>query len=363
MKHFSISNYWTRFRSWLHLHPKAALLLGGAGLIVSASLVTLALLYQKPMTAPIISSVVTKKPTPAQTAYYSQLTGIEVKSKSEETKPVTAIMIENSPDARPQSGLKSAGVVYEAVAEGGITRFLALYQSSKPSLVGPVRSVRPYFVDWLAPYNASVAHVGGSAKALKQVRSKGYRDIDQFFNAETYWRSNDRFAPHNVYTSFKKIDELNKSKGYKVSKFTGFERKNTKPASKLNAKKVAITMSSPLYNLTYSYDKKSKKYLRDMGGVPHKDREKGRIAPRVVIAMKVDERTVFEDGYRESIKTSGSGEAIIFQDGSAQKVTWTKQNPKSQLMFYDKDKEKVALARGQTWISAVPNNEGSVTWK
>ena len=107
-------------------------------------------------------------------------------------------MIENSPDARPQSGIKQAGVVYEAIAEGGITRFLALYQEAKPGLIGPVRSVRMYYVDWAAPYNASIAHIGGSAAALAEVRNGNYRDIDQFFNSGSYWRA--IATPRTMYT-------------------------------------------------------------------------------------------------------------------------------------------------------------------
>ena len=102
------------------------------------------------------------------------------------SKPVTAIMIENSPDARPHSGLKQAEVVYEAIAEGGITRFLTLFQQHKPQLIGPVRSLRMYYVDWLAPYQASVAHVGGSHASLQEIRNGKYRDIDQFFNGSSY---------------------------------------------------------------------------------------------------------------------------------------------------------------------------------
>jgi len=126
---------------------------------------------------------------PAAQKYYSPLTGEQVADEAATKQVVTAIMIENSPDARPQSGIKDAGVVYEAIAEGGITRFLTLHQQDKPQLVGPVRSLRIYFLDWLAPYNASVAHVGGSADALAEVRNGSYRDIDQFFNADSYWRS------------------------------------------------------------------------------------------------------------------------------------------------------------------------------
>lgn len=157
----------------------------------------------------------------------SPLTGIQV-TPALAKRPVTDVMIENSIDARPQSGLESAGVVFEAVAEGGITRFSALFQEAEPQLIGPVRSVRPYYMDWVAPFQASVAHVGGSPDGLKKVRG-GMRDLDEFFNPGSYWRSTSRAAPHNVYTSFAKLDALNKSKGYKTSTFTSWPRKQDAP--------------------------------------------------------------------------------------------------------------------------------------
>ena len=91
------------------------------------------------------------KPKPPQ-KYFSNLTGEQVGDEAATKQAVTGVMIENSSDSRPQSGLKKAGVVYETVAEGGITRFIALYQHDKPELIGPVRSLRIYYLDWAAPY-------------------------------------------------------------------------------------------------------------------------------------------------------------------------------------------------------------------
>ena len=348
-----------RSRAWIRRHPRKALILGGLGVILIAGGTAYALLSQP---APKIAlPAFTPKPKPK--IYYSPLTGVKVKDKAATEQAVTAIMIENSPEARPQSGLKQSGVVYEAIAEGGITRFLVLYQQEKPSLVGPVRSLRQYYLDWATPYNATIAHVGGSAAALKNVRNGSYRDLDQFFNPNTFWRSTDRYAPHNVYTSFQKIGALNKAKKYTTSKFTGFERIDGKPVAKPNATNVTINFGSSLFNTNYRYDKKSNSYLRSVGSAAHNDREKGRIAPNVVVAMNVDMVNVMEDGYRESIKTSGEGKATIFQNGTARTVTWHKKNQKSPLQFLDKNRKPVALVRGQTWIAAVPNNTGSVSWK
>lgn len=349
----------SRFRTWTRRHPRKALLLGGLILILAAGSVALALLYQQPQKIALPNFI----PQPKPKTYYSPLTGIKVKDEAATKKPVTAIMIENSPEARPQSGLKESGIVYEAIAEGGITRFLVLYQQEKPKLVGPVRSLRQYYLDWATPYNASIAHVGGSAAALKNVRNGSYRDIDQFFNPGTYWRSSDRYAPHNVYTSFQKLDAVNKSKKYKTSKFTGFARTTGKAAKKPTATRIAINFGSPTFNTSYTYNKKSNLYARSVGGAAHIDREKGQITPKVVIAMKVDMVNVMEDGYRESIKTTGKGKATIFQNGTAQNVTWSKKSQKSPLQFLDKNGDPVKLARGQTWLSALPNSTGSVSWK
>lgn len=303
------------------------------------------------------------KPRPAE-KFYSPLNGIEVKGQTAAEKPITAVMIENSPDARPQSGLAEGEVVYEAVAEGGITRFLVLYQQKEPKLIGPVRSLRSYYVDWLAPYNPSVAHVGGSHKALQTIRNGKYRDLDQFFYPDTYWRAGDRYAPHNVYTNSKKLAALNKKKGYTKSKLEGLPRQDAPKERQASVTKINIDFSSSTYNTRYTYSKKSNNYTRAYATESHNDREKGAIKPSVVIAMKTSMHAVNEDGYRESIKTSGSGEAIIFQNGSAIKATWKKASLNAQLKFVDKDGKPVELNRGLTWIAAVPvNQSGKVSWQ
>lgn len=354
---------WARIRHWISHHRVATYLIAGVFLIILASAVTLALLYQKPVQTSTAHVVKKPQPTPQPTRYYSPLTGEQVADEAATKQAATAIMLENSPDARPQSGLKQAGVVYEAIAEGGITRFLALYQQAKPQLIGPVRSLRMYYVDWAAPYNASIAHVGGSFYALKEVRNGSYRDIDQFFNGSSYWRAADRYAPHNVYTSFAKLDALNASKGYTQSNFTGFTRADGKPSPAPNANTITINISGPLYNTSYTYDQAANRYNRSVGGKPHVDREDGPITPSVVVALKVNMTRIFEDGYRESIESTGSGQAVIFQNGTAQEAIWHKAGRTTPLQFTDGSGKVIPLNRGQTWISAVPNGQGSVAWQ
>jgi hypothetical protein len=219
-----------------------------------------------------------------------------------------------------------------------------------------------YYVDWMAAFNASIAHIGGSAAALREVRNGNYRDIDQFFNAGSYYRATDRYAPHNVYTSFERLDALNAAKGYTSSTFTGFTRKDSVPAAVPAATSISVTISSAVFNSSYVYNKTTNTYDRSQGGVPHLDRESGQISPRVVVVMAIPERTVLEDGYRQQIDAVGSGAATIFQDGTVQEVTWTKASKTEQIKFTDAAGADVPLARGQTWLTSVPQT-GGVTWQ
>lgn len=350
-----------RLHEWAHRHPRRTAALATIGLLVAASLIAFATLYNQPVKDNLTKN--TSKSTTPEKKYYSPLDGMQVADLDATKAAVTGIMIENSPDARPQSGVKKANVVYEAIAEGGITRFLALYQHDKPSLVGPVRSVRMYYVDWIAPYQASVAHIGGSAAALREVRNGNYRDIDQFFNAGSYWRAKDRYAPHNVYTNFERLDALNSAKGYTESTFGSFPRIDGKKSAEPNASTVNLNFSGPSYNTSYAYDPAANNYIRSVGGAPHLDREDGQITPSVVVAMRVDMTKIMEDGWRESITTTGGGEAVVFQNGTATACTWRKNDRASQLELIDADGKPVNLIRGQTWIAAVPNQGGSVSWQ
>lgn len=294
--------------------------------------------------------------------FYSLLTGEQVADDAARKKPVTAVMIENSPEARPQSGLKHAGVVYEAPAEGGITRFMAVYQGDKPSQIGPVRSLRIYYLGWGAPYQASIAHVGGSDNALQAVRAN-HRDIDQFFNGGSYWRARDRYAPHNVYTSGEKLDQLNAAKGYTQSTFTSFARVDEKAADTPTASTIRLNFSSANYNTHYTYDKASNSYQRFLAGQPHRDREHGQISPKVIVALETTtERRPGPDGY-DDLVTTGSGKATIFQNGTAKEATWKKEGMTAPLRLLDADGKDVPLVRGQTWVGAFVAGRGGVSWE
>ncbi|MCL2280579.1 DUF3048 domain-containing protein [Candidatus Saccharibacteria bacterium] len=303
--------------------------------------------------------------------YYSPLTGRETTEKKT-AATVLAVMIENSPEARPQSGLIEAGVVFEAVAEGGITRFLVIYQESEPALIGPVRSIRPYYVEWAAAFDSAVAHVGGSDEAISMMRNGNYGvDLDQFYNDSTYWRVKDRYAPHNVYTDYTHLSQLAESKGKMTSNFIGFTRETIKSDS--DSTKTADTpaidikfdISGSQYVVSYHYDEATKTYQRSVGGKSHLSRSLDKITtqitPDVVIAIRV-KQTLAADGFHNQITTTGSGEAFVFQNGQVIKGTWSKTSVTSQIYFYDETDNEIELKRGQTWITAIPASR-AITWE
>lgn len=301
---------------------------------------------------------------PPPTTKASPLTGIETEPSLAE-RPVTGVMIENSIDARPQSGLQEAGIVYEAIAEGGITRFLALYQEAKPANMGPIRSARPYYVRWAAGYDARYVHSGGSGEALALIRTLGIKDMDHGrYGEQLASRVSYRYAPHNVYTSMDRIDTLGTSLGFTSSNFTAFARKDdSKPTteSPATAKTINFNISSANYNTSYTYDEASNSYLRNMAGQPHKDQDSGKqITPKVVVAL-VMAYGIHPDRVHSAYDNVGSGKALIFQDGKMIEANWSKSSDTASVEIKDATGKDIELNRGQTWITAIPDGRISYT--
>lgn len=360
-----------RFRNWWGgLSRKEKLAVSGVTLLVLGVIGIGWFAFLRPSSIPSAVHAKISKPKPkAPITVASPLSGVQV-DPSLASRPVTGIMIENSDSARPQSGLQDAGVVYEAIAEAGITRFLALFQDTSPQYIGPVRSLRPYYISYAAPFQASIVHVGGSPDALSEVTSGDFRNLDQFYNGAYFTRITARDAPHNVYTSFAELDQLNKSKGYTSSSFTSWPRKADKKLAVPTAKTIDFSISSPDFYAHYDYDKATNTYNRSEGGAPHmelvsaSDATGVQIHPKVVIALVVPQSQGALDAsgaYYTDYADTGSGSAYIFQDGGVAQVTWTKADTNSQLLFTDSSGQPVKLDTGQTWISLVADT-GKVTY-
>jgi len=307
---------------------------------------------KQPAPAPIVAKKVERKVVPPQpTTVASNLTGLQVDPSVNE-RPVTGIMIENSTDARPQSALSQAGVVFEAIAEGGITRFLTLWQDTEPDYIGPVRSVRPYYIQWAMGFDAAIAHVGGSPDGLAAMKSWHAKDLDQFAGAAYFWRISQRAAPHNMYTSIAKLREYENKKGYGKSSFTAFVRKAKEaPSSTPTARNINFNISSATYNVHYEYDQATNSYKRSEGGAPHLDQStNAQLSPKVVVALVMPQGL---DGKYTTYQTIGSGQVLIFQDGTVTTGTWKKDSNNANFSFTDANGSAIGLNPGQTWLTAL----------
>lgn len=342
--------------AWLKAHPKKSL----AMLVLSLFVLGGGFIFA--LGGGSFDAITTPAKAKEPVKFYSKITGKEV-TEAQSKRPVTAVMIENSPDARPQSGLAEAGLVFEAVAEGGITRFLVLYQEDQPAVIGPVRSVRPHYASLVAPFEAGLAHVGGSDIPLRKLRSGSIRDLDQFFNPEAYRRATDRFAPHNVYTSAKNLDELNKAKKYTSSEFTPWKfSKKATPSTKPTARTITIPVSEGLFAVSYKWNATRNTYSRSQGGAAHTDREKGVISPTTVIAMQVPHDVIKESNSYSYPNVNTKGTAWLFQNGTVKKIKWNKAGDKSMIAFTDEEGKTVTLNPGRTWISLIKPS-AKPTWK
>jgi hypothetical protein len=356
----------SKLKAYLHKRPpkkRLVIVAGVSAFILFVGVAAAFTLIENPVVEnpqPDIKTTYVAPPDPI----YSPLTGVEV-TEEQAKRPITGIMIENSIDARPQSGLIDAGVVFEAIAEGGITRFLALYQESRPGSVGPIRSARPYYVEWAKGFNASYLHVGGSPEGLALIRSLGVKDLDQSAYGERIAsRVSSRYAPHNMYTDFDRIDKLNTDLGFTNSGFKAFARKEplvADPAVPLTATKIDFNISGANYNTSYTYKSDTNSYDRVMASRPHTDQTTGKqISPKVVIALVTD-YGINANRIHSVYRTTGTGEVLVFQDGNVTKGTWKKDSQSASLELIDAAGKPIELNAGQKWITAIPAGRVSYT--
>lgn len=306
----------------------------------------------------------------------------------EKHRPLT-IMIENHEEARPQSGLSRADIVYEAVAEGGITRFLAIFYCGTGALdiqVGPVRSARTYFLDFASEYGdfPLYAHVGGAntpgpANALGQIADYGWikkgNDLNQFsLGFPTFWRDYDRLGhevatEHTMYSTTDKLFAAGEKRGLTNEdkdgevwheNFVQWDFKDEAEEKERGNRSPEFNFWSgyTAYQVKWEYDAANNDYARINGGAAQKDKndDSSLKAKSVVIVFMKESRA--NDGYENNLHllygTKGTGRAVVFQDGQATEGTWNKKDRKSRMIFKDSKGKEIKLNRGQIWIEVLP---------
>jgi hypothetical protein len=268
-----------------------------------------------------------------------------------------AVQIENLITVRPQAGLSSANLVYEALAEGGITRFLAIFASGDHiEKIGPVRSARPYYLDWLSEFNALYAHCGGSPEALADIGTYNIFSINQIGGDQGYyWRDNTRPAPHNLYTSSELLARALRDR--EIDKEGDYDSWLFKDEASLSARSdeqtITIDFSIYSYEVEYVYDRDKNVYKRNQAGEAHLDElTDQQIAPKNVVIQYV--KTRLADETRLSMETIGEGDALVFQDGQVIEARWEKSSRTSRTVFYDLNDKEIRLNAGSTWVEVVP---------
>ncbi|MDA8211213.1 MAG: DUF3048 domain-containing protein [Clostridia bacterium] len=284
------------------------------------------------------------------------LTGITVEKVNLEQRPL-AVMVENSPPARPQSGLDKADIVYEVLAEGGITRFMAIFYGGDTGEVGPVRSARPYFLARALEYDALYVHSGGSPEALAQIKELRIADLDQFGNNYPFWRSRDRKAPHNLYGDTRKMRKVAQKKrpDWKagVPAFAFLEKGQENPDG-LPVNSLTINYANKASQVKYEYNPSDQQYYRSNGGKAHKDAVTGNRLTATNIIVQFTGTKVIDGEGRRKVSMVGTGKGFLFTGGQRYQIEWAKDNLRSATRYKFAGGKEMFLNPGRTWIQVVP---------
>jgi len=293
----------------------------------------------------------------------STLDGLKYYKEDLQRRPVV-VSIDNHPSARWQAGLSQAEIIYECEVEFPYTRYLCVFLSKEPERVGPVRSARPYLINYALESDGIFVHVGGSQDAFNEIARLKVAEVDGLYSG-AMWRYYDtgKLAPHNMYTTLKSIRDEAKKRGYSTDfNFEGYKfneksidlSQNYKDTTK--ASQISITYNN--YNNTkYIYDKDEKKYLRFKDDEKHIDElDNEQLTSKNIIILETSKQILDNEG-RLFIGTVGNGKGTYISNGESIKITWNKESEKSRTKFYIEQNE-LSLNPGNTWIQVISNING-----
>lgn len=302
-------------------------------------------------------------------------------------RPV-GIKIENDPAARPQSGLDKACIVYEEECEGGVTRFLAVYLDKNVDVLGPVRSARPADADIAFPHNPLFCHCGGAPPTIEMVKASGIADLDEMSWPAAYWRSSDRRAPHNLYSSTMKLrqvgDPLYPYQGQASSPFTFLTDKEQAKMEADRAKQIKKDLANqakpdpayvpaftvitnvhipydPICVLDYRYDSGTGRFLRFVRGQPHTDLTTGQQlnADTVIVQYVTTTPSGIVDvngADTPNLGIVGAGRAQVFVRGRVIEANWSKPTRTAHTVYTDNSGKVIKVKPGTTWVEFVPTD-------
>ena len=313
-----------------------------------------------PTPAPTPTPTPAPTPVPTPVLVPAPLTGVLVPPAVAARHPI-AVMIDDLGPARPQSGFSAASVVWQAPAEGGIPRYMLIFQENIPGEVGPVRSSRYYYIAWAAEWRAVYAHAGGSPQALQTLRQKGNGQLvynaDEFRWGNSFWRVKKRFPPHNLYTDGDHLRKIAKSVKAKDGAMEPAWKFGPDLAEMARPRGGRIQVAYPYNQITYRYDWKSNSYLRGVtGAAKQTDGATGaRVAPKNVVIMLMKFGPLNDGSHKHRLEADvvGTGTAWIATNGSTIKGTWRKKSLTDPTQFFDANGKQVTLTVGQTFVQVL----------
>ncbi|MHB9026068.1 MAG: DUF3048 domain-containing protein [Armatimonadota bacterium] len=293
------------------------------------------------------------------------LDGVETTTAAISRRPL-AVMIENSPRARPQSGLPQACLVYEGITEGGITRFLAIFLHGDPAAIGPVRSARPHFIYLAKEYSPVFIHCGESYEALQiLVRDPYLMNLDGIKYDKPFWRDRARRAPHNLYNSAAKVRKFMTEQEWvgqaeqMPAIVTGGQVTGGTPAPIIH-----ISFGGAVrYKLRYEYDATVGAYRRYMDGKLHVDRESEEpiLVHNIIIQRVASEPFAGNQLGTYDVRVMGTGTGEFFTRGQRLPLQWRKDFDAALTAYADAGGHALPYQAGQTWVELVPLDDGKVT--
>ncbi|EGQ26027.1 MULTISPECIES: DUF3048 domain-containing protein [Sporosarcina] len=303
-----------------------------------------------------------EQPKEIATSYPAPFTGEQLTEKRE-NRPIVAT-INNHPLARPQSGIADADLIYEFMAEGEVTRYLALFHSEIPDQIGPIRSARDYFVRLAEGMDAFYIAHGYSPEAKKLLDSGTVDHVNGMqYDGTLFERSPDRKAPHNSYISKEHITQAFETTGAseKISKMPVFSFLNPEDSDKIGDMASSVIVSygkNPNFSSTYHFDEETNRYYRSVNGIDTVDKlNERRVELANVIVMEMDHQTVDQEG-RQAIDLHSGGKAVLFHEGIAKTIEW--ENIDGFLTPLEQGLP-VKLTAGKSWIHIVPSISGPST--
>ncbi|HLD21962.1 MAG TPA: DUF3048 domain-containing protein [Patescibacteria group bacterium] len=299
-----------------------------------------------------------------------RIDGVLVKPEESNLLPV-CVMIENAAfgGVRPQSGLSQAQLVYEVIVEGGITRLMAVYAGGQSNVIGPVRSARDTYIEFLSEYHCPYAHAGGSPTALTAIEAFRIRNLEGLREPNYFWRDRTKFAPHNLFTSSDNLDTAVRDHGwftapapqYPMWKFSEPLPDEERPAPETPEGVQHIFIGyGDSYNVDYHYNAEKNVFERKNGNILQHDAINGEVLSATnIVIQHVGSGTTLEGKGRINWPVNGEGKVEIFHDGKVYRGTWKKENRVDRLQFYTESGKKIPLTRGNTWVEVVPEHISS----